>query len=1077
MKKILSIFAFVLLLTSLVACGDSPEEILAQAKDELQVVFAEGDSATSVTKDLVTLPSAIGDVVITWKSSNTTYLSNDGKVTRGENDVNVTLEATLTYDGETVKVPIALTIKAGSLADLVAAFEASYADTLGSDTFEATEDLTLVSTFQTATVTWSSNDTDVISNAGVVTRPSYTEGDLTIILTATLTQGLLDEEVEFLVFVPKLELSISEKLQQALAIVTAFPVVDGISANQEFLTTAKDSLDNEYTVVWTSSHPDILSAAGVVTQPEDADVLVTMTASITFGGVTETRTVEFNVFKKVDNTVYADTIADAVTAVADTFQWYAEEKKEVSTLPFVFKNLTIIGALSDSFFATDGTDLVMIYSSSIPVEVGKVYDIGAAIQNYYGIYELISFKNIALTATEVVGATPAVQTPQVVADINAYLAAKPAFDEDVKVVHEYVEVTARVYVQSTGVDTNYNTYLVSPDWADWNNDTVKLVDGTTFATPALMVYYKSNIDVLRALNGKIVTLNFIIQSFRTDKLVWYGNFIGDATDVEVVLTDTEAVASAKDAISTTFIPQYTETTTVSLPTELFGATIAWTSSDDLLINSTTGVITPVDGVLNTVTITAEIERGLITDTVTFTVKLGELESITVLAARALATNAQVRTEGLLLVGDNNRTYVLHDETGAIALYSSDSTILSTLAANAGKQVEIFGTRSVNGGNLQITLTEVNVLGDAVDTMLTVDLNDKDLTDLIAYQSYVGSATQFIVDSVYVSSSNNTTVTLKNVAGQSISVYHSSYAVVPAEEVTYLKSLTKGTVVNVVNAVIGWYNNPQFFYTGQAQVVTVDSATYTDAVKVYLDAQSLTLTPTAFTEAGTITLPATGTNGSVISWASDKTLINTETGAVTMPESGQETVVLTATISLNDVPQKTVTFNITVGVAEIIGTQVTLLGSSLSTAVGTTDNTPLTDGKVYNEIDYATGLGLDTSIFDVELAKNSSNPWAVNNGVLRGYYNTAGGGEIMISTTSGYVIASITINLKGANNAGDNSLLVNDVAYAFNIDNKTTGTAQITVTNINLALVSLQSNHANRMYIESVVINYDVAPQA
>src|SRR5690606_21412014 len=108
MKKFLSIIAFALLLTVLVACGDKPEEILASAKDELVLTFATGDSATSVTQDLQALPSKVGEVVITWKSSNTTNLSNDGKVTRGMADVNVTLEATLTFNEQTLKVPFTL---------------------------------------------------------------------------------------------------------------------------------------------------------------------------------------------------------------------------------------------------------------------------------------------------------------------------------------------------------------------------------------------------------------------------------------------------------------------------------------------------------------------------------------------------------------------------------------------------------------------------------------------------------------------------------------------------------------------------------------------------------------------------------------------------------------------------------------------------------------------------------------------------------------------------------------------------------------------------------------------------------
>ncbi len=153
---------------------------------------------------------------------------------------------------------------------------------------------------------------------------------------------------------------------------------------------------------------------------------------------------------------------------------------------------------------------------------------------------------------------------------------------------------------------------------------------------------------------------------------------------------------------------------------------------------------------------------------------------------------------------------------------------------------------------------------------------------------------------------------------------------------------------------------------------------------------------------------------------------------------------------------------------------TLSGAEMSTSLGATANTTLNDGTSYTgtpSFDYATGLGLDTSIFDVTFAKNNANAWAANTGVLRGYYNASGGGSIKIDIASGYVIKEIKINLKGANATGTNSLLVNDVAYTFNISNKTTGTASVLVSSLRTNSVTVQCNHTNRMYIESIEITY------
>ncbi len=151
----------------------------------------------------------------------------------------------------------------------------------------------------------------------------------------------------------------------------------------------------------------------------------------------------------------------------------------------------------------------------------------------------------------------------------------------------------------------------------------------------------------------------------------------------------------------------------------------------------------------------------------------------------------------------------------------------------------------------------------------------------------------------------------------------------------------------------------------------------------------------------------------------------------------------------------------------------LSGAAMSEALGTTSNTSLNDGTEYTgtpNFDYATGLGLDTSIFNVTFAKNSANAWAANGGSLRGYYNASGGGSITIDMI-GHTITKIVINLKGANNVGNNALLVNEVEYAFYISHKASGTDIVTVTNLNTSSVTIQCNHTNRMYIESIEITY------
>lgn len=80
-------------------------------KTNLNISYYDSDSASSVTHN-VKLPS-IGVVcgsTITWSSSNTSVISNSGVVTRTSADTNVTMTATITYQGQTATKSFVLTV-------------------------------------------------------------------------------------------------------------------------------------------------------------------------------------------------------------------------------------------------------------------------------------------------------------------------------------------------------------------------------------------------------------------------------------------------------------------------------------------------------------------------------------------------------------------------------------------------------------------------------------------------------------------------------------------------------------------------------------------------------------------------------------------------------------------------------------------------------------------------------------------------------------------------------------------------------------------------------------------------------
>lgn len=127
-----------------------------------------------------------------------------------------------------------------------------------------TVDITLPDTLDGASLTWESANPDVLSNAGVVTRPSYGEDDETFDIVLILTKD--DETVERTYSVTVLAESeiptevLLEQLEEASQTITLF---DSPLNNDVVL---PDTLE-EITITWSSSNKAVFSDTGVINRP------------------------------------------------------------------------------------------------------------------------------------------------------------------------------------------------------------------------------------------------------------------------------------------------------------------------------------------------------------------------------------------------------------------------------------------------------------------------------------------------------------------------------------------------------------------------------------------------------------------------------------------------------------------------------------------------------------------------------------------------------------------------------------------------------------------------------------------
>ncbi|MEK3719013.1 immunoglobulin-like domain-containing protein [Paenibacillus sp. FSL H8-0034] len=162
------------------------------AQSALTIGYANGDSATSVKSSLNLPTTGANGTTVTWSSSDTSVVDNDGTVTRPTADTSVTLTATISKGTSTATKTFTVTVVKATgnsetaVAASINALAIDYA--IGDSATSVTQNLTLATTDAAngTTITWSSSNTAVVSNTGVVVRPAV---DTVVTLTATVSSG------------------------------------------------------------------------------------------------------------------------------------------------------------------------------------------------------------------------------------------------------------------------------------------------------------------------------------------------------------------------------------------------------------------------------------------------------------------------------------------------------------------------------------------------------------------------------------------------------------------------------------------------------------------------------------------------------------------------------------------------------------------------------------------------------------------------------------------------------------------------------------------------------------------------
>ena len=177
-------------------------------------------------------------------------------------------------------------------------------------------DLTFPSTgLHDVTITWESNNTAVIANDGKVTIPLFTQGNKTVKITAFVTLGDNTLTKTFNVSVNAAAVKTdAEKVAEAKAVLLLLD--QSVISDMTLVGTALEA-----TVTWSSSNPALIANDGTVVRPDEAtgNVVVTLTATLTVGAASDTKTFEVTVVAEEGAMVYTSIATMYDTAVLNDY--------------------------------------------------------------------------------------------------------------------------------------------------------------------------------------------------------------------------------------------------------------------------------------------------------------------------------------------------------------------------------------------------------------------------------------------------------------------------------------------------------------------------------------------------------------------------------------------------------------------------------------------------------------------------------------------------------------------------------------------------------------------------------------
>ncbi|MBU2513986.1 DUF1566 domain-containing protein [bacterium] len=282
---------------TVIALPQNATEAVSAAKEDLlqETILNENSAVNNVKNDLSLPNSGSNETTIVWSSSDETVISNNGEVSRPtffEGDQTITLTATITKDGATETKSFTITViklpQSDEEAVAIAKNDLTF-DSIKNDNTAVSSiltNLTLPTSGSDGTaISWVSNDESTISTAGTVTRPSYSTGNLTVTLTATISKGTELDSESYTLTVIKLTQTDEEAVAAAKANLT-FDTIKNLNMEEDMIFSALNLSENgsEDTMIeWFTTNSTVIAVDGTINRPSSGTASVSLTANISIG--------------------------------------------------------------------------------------------------------------------------------------------------------------------------------------------------------------------------------------------------------------------------------------------------------------------------------------------------------------------------------------------------------------------------------------------------------------------------------------------------------------------------------------------------------------------------------------------------------------------------------------------------------------------------------------------------------------------------------------------------------------------------------------------------------------------------